>query len=170
MFKCCKCQCENIQSGLELHLFSYSKNESNIYYNICEHFKVKYSYITHWQGIFWWKIELKATAICRNCNSDYFFGNLTLDEDNYEYNDYYACSNCKTVLAFSVDGYNFKNDGRGFNLQRRLLQEEKERIRKIQEIRMKKQRKIVLFQLKIFNISIIKKRFTFFSSSQRQNK
>ena len=152
MFKCCKCQCENIQSSLKLHLLSCSLNVSNIYYNICEHFKVKYSYITHWRFIYWWQIEIKATAICRNCNSDYFFGNLKFDKDHYEYNDYYACQNCKTVLAFSVNGYNYGNDGRGFNLQKRLLQEEKERIRKIQEEereRMRKERKIEQMEKKL---------------------
>ena len=55
-------------------------------------------------------------------------------------------------MAFSVNGYNYGNDGRGFNLQRRLLQEEKERIRKIQEEereRMRKQRKIEQMEKKL---------------------
>ena len=47
----------------------------------------------------------------------------------------------QNCLAYSVHGYDYLNDGRGMILQRKLLQEEKERLKKIQEEKMEKIRK-----------------------------
>ena len=140
MFKCCKCQYENKNSCVKLHLYSCSRNKTNVYQNVCEHFGVMYSFETHWRFIKWFKIIIEATSFCRICNHKYYFGRKTFNEKDYDYNDYDYCGNCKNVLAYSVHGYRYENDGRGFNLQRRLLQEEKERIRKIQEERKRQQK------------------------------
>lgn len=142
MFKCCKCQSEKINSSLKIHLFTFLGSEENIYKNICEHFAVKYTCIINC-GFFTigWKITIEATSYCRNCGNKINFGPNTFNKKYYTYNDYHKCENCKTVLAYSVHGYDYLNDGRGMILQRKLLQEEKERLKKIQEEKMEKIRK-----------------------------
>ena len=54
--QCCKCK-----NSHKLHLYSFSFNQYEIFNNLCEHFNIKYTYITNF-GFFTlgWSITLEV--------------------------------------------------------------------------------------------------------------
>jgi hypothetical protein len=66
--QCCKCK-----NSHKLHLYSFSFNQYEIFNNLCEHFNIKYTYITNF-GFFTlgWSITLEVKVQCRKCEESYY--------------------------------------------------------------------------------------------------
>jgi len=114
LFQCCKCN-----SKRRIHLYSCSSNQYDIHSQLCEHFNIKYSYTCKW-GFFTlgWKIIIEVKVQCRKCNHKYHnFGSITFNSDYYNIDLQYTC--CYNVFNYSVNGYNYGNNGNGLLLQQK---------------------------------------------------
>ena len=109
-------QCYKCNSQKRLHLYSYSKNKYDINYHLCEHFNIKYSFISKF-GFFslGWSIILKVQVQCNNCNNRFNFGDITFNSEYYKYSIPHIC--CYNVFMINVDGYKYESNGKGFLMQ-----------------------------------------------------
>ena len=110
-------QCYKCKNSHKLHLYSFSSNQYEKFFNLCEHFNTKYTYIAKY-GFFslGWSITLEVKVQCKKCNSKYFnFGSITFNSDYYSYQNTYIC--CHNVFSISVDGYKYLSDGNALSLQ-----------------------------------------------------
>ena len=139
LFQCCKCN-----SKKRIHLYSFTKNKYDVYYSLCEHFNVRYSFKCKF-GFFnlGWYIILEVKVQCKNCNNKYYkFNDITFNSDYYQYANRHSC--CYNVFSFTVDGYKYVSDGEGLLAQAKQKEEEEnfkkqQEMRKKQEERMKKE-------------------------------
>lgn len=136
LMQCCKCN-----RSLKLHLYSFSKNKYDQIIRLCEHFNVIYSSTSKYKFFsLGWYIILEVKVQCRKCSQNYFnFSPITFNAENYSVDLFHKC--CYNVFIFSVDGYGFKSDGRGYLLQKKLKEQEEKYKLEQDAIRLEEERK-----------------------------
>lgn len=133
LFQCCRCN-----SKKRIHLYSSSSNQYDIHSQLCEHFNIIYSYTCKW-GFFTlgWKIIIEVKVQCRKCNHNYHnLGSNTFNSNYYNVDFQYTC--CYNVFNYSVNGYDYGNDGKGLLLQQKQKELE-DAFKKEQQMKMQKE-------------------------------
>ena len=135
--QCCKCK-----NSHKLHLYSFSFNQYEIFNNLCEHFNIKYTYITNF-GFFTlgWSITLEVKVQCRKCEESYYnFGKITFNSENYDKELDYVC--CNNVFSIGVSGDKFSNNGKALLKQEKINKEIRDKLKMEEEKRNQERRKI----------------------------
>ena len=135
--QCCKCK-----NSHKLHLYSFSFNQYEIFNNLCEHFNIKYTYITNF-GFFTlgWQIVLEVKVQCRKCEDSYHnFGKITFNSENYDKELDYVC--CNNVFSICVSGDDYFNNGKALLKQEKINKEIRDKLKMEEEKRNQERRKI----------------------------
>ena len=136
-FQCCNCK-----NSHKLHLYSFSFNNYEFFYNLCEHFNIKYTYITNF-GFFTlgWSIILETKVQCRKCENNYYnFGRITFNSECYDKELDFTC--CHNVFSICVCGDKFSNNGKALLKQEKILKEINDKLKMEQEKKKEIEKKL----------------------------
>ena len=138
LLQCCRC---NEQK--RLHLYSCSRNKDDIFYNLCKHFTLRYTYTCKF-GFFTlgWKIILEVRIKCQNCNSNYSFQENTFNKGRANFDAHHIC--CGNVFRMNVSGYDYASDNSGLELQAKEDRRRGEEEKKAEEEKSKKIKRLKL--------------------------
>ena len=133
LLQCCKC---NEQK--RIHLYCCSINKNDIYYYLCEHFSIRYTYICNFGFFIKWSIVLNVKAICNNCNRSLYLGENTFNSRYYSLETHATC--CHHVFRVNVSGSSYATHHYGIQLQNsednKAKEEEKKKLQRQEQLKV----------------------------------